>query len=74
MGFAMADSGYVNMHNFDRLTEPQMRTLCRALQHVDPDQVFNDPADRQTFYRASRKLVRSWNQNRLRIAQKESMK
>jgi len=66
----VADANYISMHNADRLTEPQLRTLCRALQHVDPDEAFDDPEDRQTFYRASRKLVKSWNQNRLKTIQR----
>jgi len=55
----------INMNGDDRLTYHQLTAVLRGLQYVEPNGVFADGRDRESFRQANAKLVRLWNQARL---------
>ena len=55
----------INMNGDDRLTYRQLTAVLRGLQYVEPNDIFTDGRDRESFRQANAKLVRLWNQARL---------
>lgn len=54
----------VTLSGTDRPTVVELTALIRAIQHVDPAEVFESHYDRAAFERVNRKLVRAWGEVR----------